>query len=351
MRRGLILSLFAFILVTSVFAISSVLAYYNNPENSGDNQDQIGSAYTNKSSNNDSGDNEDKNKSEFCGTSTKGYCQINDDCKKGGCSSQVCENKSESSSIVTTCEYLDCYNAEKYNKKCGCEENKCKWISNKDKELKRGNLTKEQIKEAIHEKNRIKFEERTRQKCLDGCVCTGVVMKCELEDGTRQMTVYAQSGNIIIVTKSVNASATVELYKSNKTLIGLFKNNETKEIKITPEQIKEKIGEKYNAKLQDEEIQLNENGYKYKAKKYAKLFGLFPIKEKVEWEIDPETGLIRRTKTSWWGFLAKDEKQQLVSGASCGTVTPGMNDKCCQNKGYDKWNSETEECVFSDNTN
>ena len=312
-----------FILVASIFTISLVLA---------DN--------TNSKANNED---------EFCGTSTKGACQIDSDCVKGGCSNQVCENQTESS--VTTCEYLDCYGAERYNKKCGCEENECKWSSNEKEEKgwKRANLTKEQIKEIIQEKNRIKFEERTGQECTEGCKCTGVVIKCELEDGIRQMTVYARSGNIIIVTKSVNASTTVELYKSNKTLIGVFKNNETKQIKMTPEQVQEKIKEKLKAKIEKMNITLQDDGlYHIEIGKKARLFFLFPVREKAQAQVDVEDGTIVKIRNPWWGFLAKDEKQQLLLGAGCGTVTPGMNNECCQNKGYDFYDSDKVECVFSE---
>ena len=66
-----------------------------------------------------------------------------------------------------------------------------------DKEGKKRNITKEEIKEAIKEKNRIKFEDKTGVECTDNCTCQGVVMKCPLENGGREMTVYAKSGNII----------------------------------------------------------------------------------------------------------------------------------------------------------
>ena len=64
-------------------------------------------------------------------------------------------------------------------------------------------------------------------------------------------------------------------------------------------------------------------------------------------QIDSETGQVIKVRNPWWGFLAKDiEEEPLVGG--CGTVTPGMEDECCQNLGYDLWNEETLECGFSD---
>jgi eight-cysteine-cluster-containing protein len=76
----------------------------------------------------------------FCGRSTFAPCLSNSDCKIGGCSGQVCEGKDERS--ITTCEWKDCYNAEKYNLTCQCINNKCQWgypdqtpfaVENKDK--------------------------------------------------------------------------------------------------------------------------------------------------------------------------------------------------------------------------
>lgn len=62
----------------------------------------------------------------FCGWATNGPCSNNSDCTIGGCSSQVCQSKSEEP-VITTCEYKECYNASKYGMICGCTENTCQW--------------------------------------------------------------------------------------------------------------------------------------------------------------------------------------------------------------------------------
>ena len=62
----------------------------------------------------------------FCGTSTYGKCQKDSDCISGGCSSQVCQSRSEES-IITTCEWRECYNAKTYNLECKCLNQKCQW--------------------------------------------------------------------------------------------------------------------------------------------------------------------------------------------------------------------------------
>ncbi|MCK4553058.1 hypothetical protein KAT80_02550, partial [Candidatus Pacearchaeota archaeon] len=79
-------------------------------------------------------------------------------------------------------------------------------------------------------------------ECPEGCTCTGSTVKCPINDGGRIMTVYAgKSGNVIVQIKNVNMSTNVTLYKANKTLYGVFRNNQTKEIKVFPDEVKEKI--------------------------------------------------------------------------------------------------------------
>ncbi|MBP8591126.1 eight-cysteine-cluster domain-containing protein [Candidatus Shapirobacteria bacterium] len=63
---------------------------------------------------------------EFCGFSTYGECKSDKDCQAGGCSGQVCRAKNEEER-ATTCEYRSCYNAERYQKRCSCFEDRCQW--------------------------------------------------------------------------------------------------------------------------------------------------------------------------------------------------------------------------------
>jgi hypothetical protein len=39
------------------------------------------------------------------------------------------------------------------------------------------------------------------------------------------------------------------------------------------------------------------------------------------------------------------ELNETILGADCGTVTPGSQNECCENKGYDKWNTEEFACI------
>lgn len=149
-------------------------------------------------------------------------------------------------------------------------------------------------------------------ECPEECTCTGSVIKCELASG-RIMSVYAgKSGNVIIQIKGVNMSTNVTLYKNeNGTLEGIFRGNKTRIIKVLPDEVRERIKEKIKAKLENEEINLDDGGlYKIKAHKKARFLFIIPVSENVEGEVDSETGdIIIIRKGSWWGFLARDVKE------------------------------------------
>lgn len=202
-----------------------------------------------------------------------------------------------------------------------------------------------QIRKIKQLKNRLQIHLNATE-CPDNCTCAGSTIKCWL-NGQREMTVIAgNSGNIIVQVKGTNASTNVTLYKSEGKLYGVFEGNETKRI-MTPEQVQEKIRERKQKRWEEHNITLDEDGYyRVQSKKKARLFFLIPVREKVRTQIDAETGEIIKIRNPWWGFLANDIKEEPLVGASCGTVTPGLEDECCQNKGYDAWDQEAAECVF-----
>jgi len=221
-------------------------------------------------------------------------------------------------------------------------------IQNRIQENAGSKLTAEQIRNIFTIRNRLKIA-ANKAECPEKCTCTGDMTRCQLNNGAREMTIVAgNSGNMIMQVGGTDASTNVMLYKSeNGKLYGDFGNSETKAINLLPDQVRERIRERLEMQLQNENITLNEDGtYRYEARKRARLFFLFPVEETVEAELDPETGKIIQIRNSWWGFLASDNEEQII-GASCGTVTPGQNDACCQNKGYDFWNEETGGCEFN----
>ena len=283
------------VLILSIL-LMSFLSFAIAKNNSDDDDEEDG----NESATDDEDDNEneinDENEIE-CDDYTYSTCPVG--CTKKCVSSSNCSEDNESCIGTTDCE----------------GENSC--YEKEDKEWRKGNLTREQFKQAIQQNKAYKFEERTGQTCIEGCTCQGVVMKCMLEDGTREMTIYAKSGNVIIQTKGINASTQVILYKVNKTIIAELKNGTIKEIKVMPDELKEKIRAKLQKKLTKHNIIIDEDGYyQVRAKKAAKFLGLFPVKETIRITVDPETGEITKRKTSWWGFLALDETEPTPGAES-----------------------------------
>ncbi len=63
---------------------------------------------------------------EFCGWATKGACQTDADCQMSGCSKQVCMAQAEGE-VITSCDFKECYAADRYKKQCGCVQNVCDW--------------------------------------------------------------------------------------------------------------------------------------------------------------------------------------------------------------------------------
>ncbi|MBU0535547.1 MAG: eight-cysteine-cluster domain-containing protein [Nanoarchaeota archaeon] len=66
---------------------------------------------------------------QFCGASTEYVCEADDECITSGCSGHICQGKAEEQSI-TTCDYKDCYDAQKHNVRCACDYGTCKWKGN-----------------------------------------------------------------------------------------------------------------------------------------------------------------------------------------------------------------------------
>jgi hypothetical protein len=166
----------------------------------------------------------------------------------------------------------------------------------------------EKVQEAIQNRNRLRLNQ---SEVPENCTKTGSVLKCNVEGG-REMTVTAgSSGNIIVQVKGINMTTSVTLYHHSGEIYGEFSNNETKPIRYLPDQLKERIRERTRARLNNTNITLNENGeYEYEAEKEARFLGLFKVKERMHWEIDPETGEILKENTPWWGFLASDVEEE-----------------------------------------
>ncbi|MCF7910192.1 hypothetical protein K9L16_00780 [Candidatus Pacearchaeota archaeon] len=142
--------------------------------------------------------------------------------------------------------------------------------------------------------------------CPTDCVCQGAVTRCQYQEG-REMTIRAgNSGNTIVQVKNQNMSTKVELYKAEGKIYGVF-GDKTKEVKYLPDEVPEKVRDRIQKRIQNYTMELDENGtYQIQARKQARLFGVIPVKEKVQLEMNAETGEITRVRNPWWGFLARD---------------------------------------------
>jgi len=187
-----------------------------------------------------------------------------------------------------------------------------------------------------------RLQNTNQSNCPEGCTCTGSVTKCQLQDGTREMAIRAgNSGNTIFQVKEQTASTKVELYKEEGKIYGIFNGNKTRAIEVLPDKVQSRLTERIGG-LENHEMELDDDGnYQVQAQKRARLFGIIPIKEKVKLQMNSETGEVTKIRNSWWGFLARDK---IIVGNRCSTVTPGQNEVCCINKGFNSYNEESGEC-------
>ncbi len=163
------------------------------------------------------------------------------------------------------------------------------------------------VQTAIQSRNRLRLN---ASEIPEDCTITGSVIRCGLENGRVMVVMAGQSGNTIVQVRGVNMTTRTELYHHNGQVYGVFEN-ETRLIVYLPDQLKDIIRERTQARLNNTNITLNENGtYEYAAEKEARFLGLFKVKEKVKWFINPETGEIIREQGPWWGFLASDIKEE-----------------------------------------
>lgn len=168
---------------------------------------------------------------------------------------------------------------------------------------------REKIKEANN--LRIKAMNANQSGCPENCICSGSTIKCSFENGSRVMTVYAgNSGNVIVQIKDINMSTNVTLYKNEDKIYGVFNGTE-KEI-ILPDQARDRIQNKTKTRLYNESVNLTEEGYyQIQAKKRARLFWIIPVREHVHAEVNAETGETIKVRNPWWGWLARDFKEEV----------------------------------------
>ncbi len=168
----------------------------------------------------------------------------------------------------------------------------------------KGDLTEEQLtltQEIVEEVSSLVSENEEAE------IKIKITRKMETE---RTMTIHAgKSGNIIIQSKNINASTNVTLYHHNRSVYGIFKDNETRLIEVLPGEVMEKIKAHLEARINENEteIELDEEGeYRAEVRKEARFLGLFKIKERLRLRLNSETGEVLQENAPWWGFLAND---------------------------------------------
>jgi hypothetical protein len=170
-------------------------------------------------------------------------------------------------------------------------------------------MTAEQVIEAFRERNRLRLNQ---SEIPENCTQTGSVISCNISGGRVMAVMAGVSGNTIIKVRGVNMTTQVELYHHSGKVYGILENNESKIINFFPDQLREIIRQRIQARLADENetIELDEDGeYEVEIKKRSRFLGVFKVKEKVRFHIDPETGEILNERAPWWGFLANDEEE------------------------------------------
>jgi hypothetical protein len=180
----------------------------------------------------------------------------------------------------------------------------------------REKMSENERRNIIETRNRLRID--SDSEIPENCVRAGATLRCEIYNEERnetrtELTIRAgNSGNVIVVqTGNTNATTNVTLYHHDGRVFGNFsgvEGNYTREI-ILPDEARARVEAKSRARLETKSMNLTEEGrYDIEARKRARLFFLFNVHERVNAEVDAETGEIIRTRNSWWGFLARDVK-------------------------------------------
>lgn len=142
----------------------------------------------------------------------------------------------------------------------------------------------------------------------------------------KELKIQTQANNKVkLESKGKSAETGLELthdiFGEVTMLKAKLSNGKNADVKVMPDAASEKAIEKLQLKNCAEEdgckIELKEVGtgenvraaYEVKAKKKAKLFGLFGTEMDVEAQIDAETGEVISSHKPWWAFLASENKE------------------------------------------
>jgi hypothetical protein len=123
----------------------------------------------------------------------------------------------------------------------------------------------------------------------------------EIDVEGREIRIEPSPEGLTLVEGGVKARGDVELEYENKTLIAA---KSRKAIRLLPSQVKGKVaGRLKEIEIQDKEIPK----YIAKVEEKGKLLWFIPVKVKMDYEINAETGKVVKVKKPWWSFLVKIE--------------------------------------------
>ena len=169
-------------------------------------------------------------------------------------------------------------------------------------------ISADKVKEIIQNRNRLRINQTS--ECPERCACSGSVISCRSAQG-KEITIRAgNSGNTIVQVRGAEVQTKAELYQSNGKFYGIFKNNQTKEIKVLPDQIREKVRERLNNSNSTYNMTLDADGnYEIQTQQRARLLGFIKVQQRLKIQVNSETGEITQTKKPWWSFLASTDEE------------------------------------------
>ncbi len=230
-----------------------------------------------------------------------------------------------------------------------------------DEESDLTSMDKERTRARIHIEREITYENGKRIEVIKRKIITEdgreIEIKIKIENRTedgkyRERFRYEIEGQDFEIDTEEGMDLEEESNGTEYKIKARLRDGTQKELKIMPDVASEVAIERLKAL--NFSIQLRERihnntpkvVYNMEANQSGRFLGIFKMQMKLGAEVDAETGELLEARVPWWAFLVSstEETEEPLLGESCGTVTPGENDACCQNKGFDYWNSTTEEC-------
>ena len=169
---------------------------------------------------------------------------------------------------------------------------------------------------------------------LDREVEVKIKIEHELRTARVMVVEAGNSGNTIVKFGDSEVRTRVQLYHHNGEVYGNFGDNETRLINILPDELQERIRErmKLRLELKNDTVEINQEGeYEFEADKEARFLGVFKVKERTRFHVNPETGEILNVNAPWWGFLANDAEleaeQESETDGSVSNTQPVLGEE------------------------